>query len=145
MFCTHYKVSLYPSPLHCCCDTAYKLCLTILSLLHFLASLPPFHSLNPTWALSSALPAFNHWVPGASSRKPLTHLAHSPASGGEPPALSHLTQLCMCSVYICGEGRCVKQPAADQGSLGHLGTSRNCFVSAPAAQAACREWGKEEL
>lgn len=57
--------------------------------------------------------------------------------------MSRFTQLCMCSVYICGEGRCVKQPLADQGSLGHLGTSRNCTVFAPAAQAACREGDKE--
>lgn len=37
----------------------------------------------------------------------------------------------------------MKQPVADQGSLGHLGTSRDCIVSAPAAQAACREGGRE--
>lgn len=129
--------------LQCCCDTTYKLCLTILSLLRFPVVLPLFHSLNPPWALSSALPAFSHWVPGASQQEATRTLHRSPASGGEPPALNHLSQLFMGSVYICGEGRCVKQPVADQGSLGHPGTSKNRIVSAPAAQAACREGGKE--
>lgn len=148
MFCTRYKVSLCPSPLQsaagttqCCCDTTHKLCLTIPSLVHFPASLPLAQP-DTTSALSCALPAFSHWVPGASQLE-ATHAPAPSAPGGEPPALSHLTQLCLCSVYICGEGSCVKQPVADQGSLGHLGTSRNCIVSAPAAQAACREGGKE--
>lgn len=114
----------------------------MLSLLRGLGALPLFHSLNPR-ALSSALPAFNHWVPGASQQEAAHTRARSPESGGEAPALNCFTQLCMGSVYICGEGRCVEQPVADQGSPGHLGTPRNCIVSAPAAQAACREGGKE--
>lgn len=125
--------------LQCCCNTTYKLCLTILSLLRFPVALPLFHSLNPPWALFSALSAFSHWVPGASQQE----ATHTGSASGETPALNHFSQLCMGSVYICGEGRCVKQPVADQGSLGHPGTSRNRVVSAPAAEAACREGGKE--
>ncbi|KAF2977221.1 hypothetical protein EK904_008007, partial [Melospiza melodia maxima] len=76
---------------------------------------------------------------GHPSRKPLAHGSFSRV-WREAPAPSRFTQLCVCSVHICGEARCVEQPVADQGSPGHLGTSRNRIVSAPAAQAA---WERE--